>query len=217
MTCIAFIDCETVSLVPGPATIWELALIVREDDGTGDAEYVWQFRPDLTRADPAALRIGGYYERGVADCWKPGRAIRLISPDDDTGEKTAPKRGRTRGMACGIAEMLSGATLVAANPAFDAGHLDCFLRANGQCPAWDYHLRDIGSMVAGWVHGVQSGVMQVRPGAMGGVPHLPETPKVADAARVMGIDPDAYEAHTALGDARLVKAVYDAVTGGGAS
>ena len=175
MTRIAFTDCETVSLVPGPATIWELALIVREDDSTEDAEYVWQFRPDLTAADPAALKIGGYYDRCMVRCWRPGQAIRLTSPDDDTGEHTAPKRGKTRGMAYDIAGMLPGAHLIAANPAFDAGHLDAFLRANGQCPAWDYHLTDIASVVRG------------RVAALGR--SLPFPLKVADAAVAAGVDP----------------------------
>lgn len=211
MSRIVILDTETVSLVPGPATIWELALIMRPDDGTPDAEYVWQFRPDLTAASPVSLQIGGYYDRCMVRCWKPGQAIRLISPDDDTGEHTAPKRDKTRGMAYDIAGMLSGATLVAANPAFDAGHLDAFLRANGQCPAWDYHLRDIGSLVTGYIAGLRAALRKV--GHREDAAPWPATPKLDAMARVVGIDPDAYEAHTALGDARLVRDIYDAVTG----
>jgi hypothetical protein len=33
-------------------------------------------------------------------------------------------------------------------------------------------------------------------------------------SRAVGVDPNAYERHTALGDARWARDIYDAVTGG---
>jgi hypothetical protein len=102
-----------------------------------------------------------------------------------------------------VARMLSGAHLVAANPAFDAGHLAAFLRANGECLTADYHLTDLGSLVRGWA------------AAQGGTPPFPL--KVASAAAIVGLNPEDYEAHTALGDARMARDIYDAVMRGGAS
>jgi hypothetical protein len=202
---IVFLDTETTSLIPGPATIWELAVILRDLNAheEGDTEFLWHMRPDLTGADPRSLEVGGYYERCMARGFPPGTAFRLLSPPDDTGEQTSPRRLVTADLAAEVAPMLSGTHLIAANPAFDAAHMEALLRANGECPAWDYHLTDIGSLVRGW--------------AARGSRLLPFPLKVADAARVAGIDPDQYEAHSALGDARLVRDIYDAVTGGGAS
>lgn len=197
MTRLCFIDCETTGTDPASHDLWEIAVITRDDsDPCEDQEFTWLIRPDLAAADPGALRVNRYYQRLAG--------------------LPVPKWSEPAHAARTVASLIAGAMIVAANPAFDAGFLDVFLRKNGQCPAWDYHLRDIGSMVAGWVHGYQHVVTTVRPGAMGGVPHLPASPKLADAARAVGIDPGLYEAHTALGDARLVKAVYDAVTGGAA-
>ena len=201
MNHLAFIDCETVSLIPGPATIWELALISR-DEGE-DREYLRHIRPDLTRADPRALAVGGYYERCKVAAFAPGEAARLLSPPDDTGEQTSPKRTTSAVIAMDVADRLAGAHLVAANPAFDSSHIAAFLRAGGECEAWDYHLTDIASLVRG------------RIAALGR--SLPFPLKVADAARAVGINPDAYEAHSALPDARLVRDIFDAVMSGGAS
>ena len=203
MTRLAFIDVETVSVKPGPSTIWELAVITRDpqDTGAGDLEYLWHIRPDLTEADPAALRIGGYYERCQAAGWAGADCRMILCPTDDfPDEKPAPMASRQA--AATIARLLDGAHLIATNPGFDAGHLDAFLRARHECPAWDYHLTDIGSMVRG----------RFAADSAGPVP-LPWPLKVSDAAALAGIDPDSYEAHTALGDARLVRDVFDAVAG----
>ena len=57
------LDCETTSLEPdydgGTGTIWELACIER-DTGTS---HLWRMEPDLSKADPGALRVGKFYER----------------------------------------------------------------------------------------------------------------------------------------------------------
>jgi hypothetical protein len=68
---LAWIGCETVSLWSGPATIWELATILRED-GAAYAEYAWHIRPDLTRADAGALKVGGEAHTALGDA----RAVR---------------------------------------------------------------------------------------------------------------------------------------------
>ena len=35
-----------------------------------------------------------------------------------------------------------------------------------------------------------------------------------EISRVVGVDPDDFDRHTALGDARWARAIYDAITGG---
>lgn len=92
------------------------------------------------------------------------------------------------------------AVLVGNNPAFDAATLAPMLREWGLCPAWHYQLIDVVPLAAG---------------------HLPRTRRPAppwkswEVGELVGVPaPSAADAHTALGDARWVRAVYDTVMGG---
>ena len=179
MTRLCFVDIETTGTDPDRHDVWEVAVIARA--GSTESERTWLLEPDLAVADSSALRVNRFYERSG----KPG-------PWDWADPADA---------ASDIASMTAGAVIVAANPAFDTGFLGDFLRANGQCPAWDYHLTDLGSLVLGWAHG--------RHKAPQDAPPL----KLSRAAAIVGVDPDKYDTHTALGDARLARDIYDAVTG----
>jgi hypothetical protein len=59
---VVFLDTETTGLDPDRNEIWDLAFI---RDGK---EYEYKFSPDLTRADPIALKIGHFYERTTTRC-----------------------------------------------------------------------------------------------------------------------------------------------------
>ena len=195
MARIVFMDCETVSLIPGPATIWELAVIVRAEGG--DDEYLWQIRPDLTTAHPISLTIGGYYKRCLISSCAPG-SVKVITSPEECPYPLLPKGACE--LAASLAPTLAGAHIIATNPGFDTDHVAAFLRANGECPTWDYHLTDIASLVRG--HAAAAGRS------------LPFPLKVTDAAAAVGIDSSAYDAHTALGDTRLVRDIFDAVMPG---
>ncbi|MGI5247557.1 3'-5' exonuclease [Dactylosporangium sp. CA-139066] len=184
---LIFADCETTGVQPDRHGLWELALIVRED-GKPDAEYAWQVRPDLTTADPMALKIGRYYERAYRVSDLPvGGAFELAHP---TGE--SPVRVLVEDIALDIAAMLDGATLAAANVAFDRDFIAAFLRANGQALACDYHLLEMESYAAGAFGWKPPWKLDRLLGAFGVV--LPEADR-----------------HTALGDARAVRDLFDAV------
>jgi hypothetical protein len=196
---VVFLDCETVSLIPGTATIWELAVIERHGEPVpADSETLWHVRPDLSGADPAALKVGGYYERCTVANRAAGQVQRVPLPADEFPAEKPALSGSPQ-LAATLARMLAGAHVIAANPGFDTGHVAAFLRANGECESWDYHLTDIASLVRG--HAAARGRS------------LPFPLKVTDAAVAVGIDPCGYDAHTALGDARLVRDIFDAVTG----
>jgi DNA polymerase III epsilon subunit-like protein len=182
--------------------MWELA-VIRDNLGFA-SEYQWFIKPDLTTADPMALRIGGYYLR----------TAELLPP---LSRKQGRKWSDPAKAAAQLAGLLDGVTLVAANPAFDAAFIAAFLRRHGHVLTCDYHYRDIGTLVTGWVHGYQTAVTRLRPGAMGGVPHLPKKQHLADMAAVAGVDPAGYDTHTALGDTRLARDIYVRVTGGEAA
>lgn len=91
-----------------------------------------------------------------------------------------------------VATLTAGKVLVGAIPWFDSEKLERFLRSNGQAPSHDYHLVDIESYVAG---------------AYGLTPPW----KLSSITRAAGLNPEAFDSHTALGDARLVKALYERV------
>lgn len=202
------LDTETTSLTPqyetGTGVIWELAVMER-GSACGCRPFLWRMKPDLAKADPAALAVGRFYER-TADMCKdctPKRAHDLTLP---LGPRDKPEWSSPEALAADTARLLDGATIIAANPTFDAGFLAAFLRHHGQAPTWHYRLRDIGSMAHGWLHGYDNARDRraSRP---------PIDASTDDFARALGVDPDSFERHSALGDCRLVAAMFDAIEG----
>lgn len=187
MTKIVFADVETTGTDPGRHYVWELALIVR-DDGYPDAEYCWQVRPDLSTADPMALKVGGYYQRAdVFELIGVGEVARVAHPTDlDADDQPLTELCRE------VAVLLNGAILAAANVAFDAAFLDAFLRRNGEAPTWDYHLLEVESYAAG---------------AFGLKPKW-KLDQLLETAEVT-VEPKSR--HSALGDVRAIRDLYDAV------
>jgi DNA polymerase III epsilon subunit-like protein len=200
---LAFVDTETTHLDPRHGDVWEIAVIRRREDGV-DSEYVWQIRPDLTTADPEALKIGRYEERFVVpDGWD---AIEFMSSG-------APFRSLIPEMLFDLQEALSGAVVIGSNPGFDVTFLTKLLQAHGRKLPWHYRPIDIATLAAGYRFG------QAASGAYGGdfafradYPQLPYSSY--GLSRAVGVEPPAKDvAHTALGDARWARDVFDAVTG----
>lgn len=107
---LVFVDVETTGLDPSLHSVWEVAFAV--DDGPILSSFVAH---STEHADPEALAINGYLDRFQG----------------------APNLGleferQLRGA-------LTGNTLVAANPAFDAA----FLRARWGVAPWKYRLLDV--------------------------------------------------------------------------
>jgi len=197
-TPIAFVDTETTHLNAELGDAWEVAIILREfDDNTPtDTEYVWQIRPDLATADPESLKIGRYLERFVV----PAHAEAAWTGYDNT---VLPMR-RAEAVAA-ITDVLCGAIMVGSNPGFD----DRFLRKllGPGSAQWHYRPIDIATLAAGfmWAH---------EPDLM-----AKDTKPISSRwlSRQLGVEPPTDDvAHTALGDARWARSVYDAVTGGAA-
>jgi hypothetical protein len=97
-----------------------------------------------------------------------------------------------------IAKRLNGKHIVKAVPSFDDVMLKAFLRKNGHAPTWHYHLIDVETLV---------------PGALAQRGEPVELPwKSDDLSRAFGGEPPGDdERHTALGDARWAKRLYEAV------
>lgn len=207
MTAIAFVDTETTGLDPVRHTVWEVAIIRREDNGT-EVEYLWQIRPtgaELHTAEPDALRINRYHERiAVPD---DAEAADMLSLD-------RPSPLSFMDVAAQIFKVLTGTVMVGSNPHFDASFLHRLLRA-GTVP-WHYRPVDIATLAAGRKLGMAEMVHRA------GGKKLPsdEVPfpfSSRDLSRWSGVEPPGDGvAHTALGDARWARDVFDAVTGGAA-
>lgn len=191
MSRLVFLDTETTSLDDTYGEVWEIGAIARTP-GQPDSEHLWQIWPDLTTANPDSLRIGRFYERRLA---RPDQAVKVFS--ETRLEPTTPAE-----IAHTLAVLLRGAHVVGAVPDFDYRFLRRLLARYGQCWTAHYHLIDVETLAVGWLHGT---------GRAGEVGDLPWDSKAL--SRAVGVDPAVFDAHTALGDARWVRAIHDAVTG----
>jgi DNA polymerase III epsilon subunit-like protein len=198
---LAFVDCETTHLDPRSGDVWEIAVIRRRRDGV-ETEFVWQVRPDLTTADPEALNIGRFHERfAVPDGYD---AIEFIPSGP-------PMRTLIPEMLFDLQEALSGAVVIGSNPGFDVAFLTKLLHAHDRKLPWHYRPIDIATLAAGFQLGLAaSGVYGGDFLFPGDYPQLPF--KSYDLSRAVGVEPPSKEdAHTALGDARWARDVYDAI------
>jgi hypothetical protein len=209
---LVFLDTETTGLDPDRHEVWEIGCIVRDHRYADyDGEWLWQLKPDLAKADPTGLRIGRYYERIHTDIRINGMAARQLAAPKQWGDRSL-RANSPVGITERLAVLLDGAHLVGAVPSFDAAFLAPFLRRHGQAPTWHYHLIDVEALAAGFANGLfTSGATKVG----GEVREAFRPPwKSEPLTRAIGVDPDQFEKHTALGDARWAMAIYDTVMGG---
>lgn len=193
MTKYVFADTETTGLDPDRCEIWEIGAILREE-GQPDKEYAWQIRPTLNGAEPTGLRIGRYYQRSLVTRAQPGEAWKLRHPNNDPGDgERDPSRWTNAAIvAADLALILDGAFLVGAVPWFDERFLQRFLAQHNQTATNHYHLVDVETLAAG---------------ALGLKPKW-DFDSVLDA---FGLKYDEADRHTALGDARMARDLFDAV------
>ncbi|MFG2054786.1 hypothetical protein ACGFI9_12215 [Micromonospora sp. NPDC048930] len=210
MTTIVALDLETSGLDPDRHHIWEIGAVVRDHR---DPAYCgrWQImmRPNLTDADPVALRVGRYYERAPrhfasrngCGAYVIARPAALIgSAATPAPPPVAPIGETTRTAVAGwLAVILDGATIVGANPAFDAAFMTRFLRSHGHAPTWHHHLVDVAALAAGYL--ARTGDSVAPPWRTG------------DLAAALDLHCEPELRHTALGDADWALAIYDTVMG----
>lgn len=213
------LDAETTGLyVEQDHELWELGAIRR--DGSSRAEHLWRVPPDLTYADPAALEVNRYHERTQTTGFRRGDLGHPESAEahDLAGlDTTSPMWwSAPEPLARTLTQLLDDVTIVAANPTFDAGFLTAFLEQYGPARApWHYRLRDIGSLAYGYLSGRPE---CARPGPAGGcwpggraIPPLDAS--TDDFAIALGVDPEGFLRHSALGDCLLAEAMLDVITG----
>ena len=204
---LVFADTETTSLRTD-RRVWEFGAIVRPAGGTrdDDTEHHWYIDTadlDLGGADPASLKIGGFYTRHphangtLATIATGGTEMRRGSFSDIVFDgQPAPSQTaviKREWMALASVEKLTrGAWIVGAVPNFDTEVLAARMRANNICPAWHYHLIDVENLAAGAL---------AQPPPWG----------FDDLLAAFNLTYDEADRHTALGDARMARDLYDKV------
>ncbi|SCL43191.1 hypothetical protein GA0074692_6756 [Micromonospora pallida] len=230
---LVFLDLETTGTDPDAHHVWEVAAIVR---GHRDRRYdgLWHvmMRPRLAAADPAALRVGRYYERATAYLSDPDVQAHVVDRPLEMHPFVPIGRAVTRlDVARWLAVILDGATLIGATPSFDANFMARFLRSHWQAPTWHHRLVDVTTLAAGYLAGHRDGyntsarwLVDAHHGASGGgcaladpeldTSAVPGPPwRSTDLAARLGVVGEPEARHTAVGDARWAMAVYDQVAG----
>lgn len=161
---------------------WEVAVILRRP-GMPDHEQSWF-------VDAEDLDLG---DADLASLTF-GRFYNR-HPAYATGERTTCEEAS---VLHALEELTRGAVLMGSNPSFDAETLAARMRAHGICPSWNYHLEDVPTLALGWLYG--SGEA------------LPETRKSDQISLACGVDPATYDRHTALGDCRWTRDLFDVVS-----
>lgn len=182
-----FLDTETTGLDLEKHEVWEVAAIEREWDGNtlkiNDVEHHWFLYVNEVDADPIALDIGKYWDR------HPNALARM------SGKPLKPMEVCSeRVFAYEFQKLTHKSIIVGAVPDFDAYRLARLMKANGIIPTWDYHLICCEVLAMG---------------------HLKVEPpwKSDEVFEKLGIDKTKYERHTAMGDARMVRDIYDLIMG----
>lgn len=211
---IVFLDTEAVTLKPGPDVLWEVAMIVRVNDVKPDMELRWQLRPNMDRADPTSLVISGFDRRFAV---KPGEWAHIWS----TTSENDPYDGPVSRYAAviGMNDAIHGAHVYGIVPSFDTIRLESMFWQELQWnyptqagPNWHYQLHDVEDLAMGYLRGrvVETGLRQpdVDPTRWTSAMRVPYDSLALSTA--LGVTPPA-ESHTAMGDARWARDLYDAV------
>lgn len=207
MSVVAFVDCETTGLHADRHEVWEVGLITPRQilaEGTPLTTYArqqWLLPVErLADADPFALEIGRFHTRhpqGNALPYTPGER---------------PEVTPLATFARQFAKATHGLHLAGAVVSFDEERLRRLLWSQGQTHGWHYHVVDVEALAAGYLaHNAAMHSGDPSGAAFAAVARPPwDSNKLSDA---LGIDPNDYDRHTALGDCEWAKAIYDAVMG----
>jgi hypothetical protein len=214
---IVFLDTEFTHLDLRRRKVWEIGGIIR-DPGQPHIEFEWQIRPDLYAADPAALRIGGYYERFLLQDHPVGDAIIITDPDcpePAPGEDIDYEKRKTTAaeIAAQLAPVLSRATIIAGVPKADEDTISEFLADHGQALTAEHRTHCIRTLVLGYLLGRRAERI-IRLGVEphpAGVPDFPWDPK--ELSTTVGVRLPA-KAHRALVDARWASDQFDVIFAG---
>lgn len=195
MSDVVFIDTETLGLDPDHHPVWEVGMIV------GRTEFLWHVHVterEKSLAHPIALDIGRFDERYGQDA------------------EVITRRELAQNLWHHIPK---GAHLAGAVVSFDEERLRRLMWAEGLSPRWHYHLIDVETLAAASLITTFATIQEVGKNPDADGPTQAEAMlayppwKSDDLSRAIGVDPEDFDRHTALGDARWAKAIYERVMG----
>ena len=193
---VVFVDTETTGLDPRRHEIWEIAII--EESGT---EHLWYPTLEhLENADLIALNIGKWKERSL----DKSRVYDDYHFNLDNFQ-----------IAEQVMKLTWGQHLVGAVPSFDEERLRNFLHRWKLCGGWHYHLIDVEALAIGYLRGKNSwpindnGEQQYNPPWKSD--HVWNAIIAYTRANYIDREDEKYAKHTAMGDARLVKDLYELI------
>lgn len=190
MTAVVFLDTETTGLNPLSDHVWEVAAL-RVEPGQPDEEL-----------------------HMLVDHAPPGDEYLASRFADDYKARYDPELGLMRHVAVHrIRSIFRGrAHMVGAVPSFDAERIGVMRRLSGidEPDPWHYHLIDVEILAVGYLRAKRK-FGAYRPGQIEEALALPYDSNLV--SRAVGVEPDEFDRHTAMGDVLWAKAIYDAVIG----
>lgn len=194
MTRIVFADTETTSLDRDTREIWEIGLIIR-DPGCPDREVeIIVADADFTFANPYSLDIGRAYERHPK-----------FTGRNKVGDG-APLYMSQADAAAAVEEETRKATIVGMVPNFDTLNFEVLLQRHGLPYSGHYHLLDAENLILGYLWGQRSAGRDVPD------PGMPRWDS-DELSRMVGVEPPGdLDRHTAIGDARWTRDLWDVVS-----
>jgi hypothetical protein len=194
---LVFIDTETTGLALAD-DIWEFAAIRRDPDGAETPLHLF-IDHDRTKCAqlPESFRVDHY------DRYLDHRAV------------------TRRDAAHQIADLFNSATgsgkphVVGAVPNFDTERVAHLVAEARYANLWRYHLIDVENLAVGYLgsvhHRWRKDIAELN---LGELPEHIAPPWDSDwLSNAVGVDPEQFDRHTAMGDVRWAMAIYDAVMG----
>jgi hypothetical protein len=162
--------------------------------------------PDAPIWEFAAIRRSGFGTETEFHCFIDHYPLPWFNQlpesfQQDYEARYSPELAITRWQAAELVrDATSGAHVIGAVPSFDTARLWKLLDHASPVftsEPWHYHLIDVENLIVGYL------------AAKGEV--LPPPWKSDELSRAVGVDPEGFARHTAMGDVLWVKAQYDAV------
>lgn len=165
------------------APIWEFAAIRREPDGAEESCHCY-IDHDPSPWLGATSQLPPKFRNDYLERYLPQHAV--------TSHRAAEM----------IHAATRGAHIVGAVPSFDTERIAHLMERTGTGPpAWRHHLIDIENVVAGYLAGTGD-VAGARP------PYNSD-----ELSKAIGVNPDDFWRHSAMGDVLWVRAQWDAIMG----